>query len=224
MNRVVKVFDKFIHKLRKMPSNNCTRMEISTDCVYLRTGDHVSKYIIETLLNLPDDNCKCSKSQKDAFSRFHRKVILEKDGGGLKKFKGYEKLVPFVVTPWDSFLKPFHEYHFTESYLEDYINRLLYLERRIVKEGYIPEKYGCISGVLLVNKRGDRRFIVYQGNRRAGVLSHLGYDAIKVELGGFTGGHDWVVKEEDVCDWVNVKNGTYTRKEALAYFGLFFKR
>ena len=98
---------------------------------------------------------------------------------------------------------------------------LLKLHDVIKRDGYRPTVYPnrFIQGVWMVREDGRRKFVVLQGNHRVAVMSYLKYEKVAVRNDMFKIGS---VREEDVDDWVMVRNGHISRREAKLVFDRFF--
>ncbi|MDY0090041.1 MAG: hypothetical protein RBR78_06710 [Flavobacteriaceae bacterium] len=89
----------------------------------------------------------------------------------------------------------------------------------IRENGFKPSYYGHISGYFLKYKN-NYRFIVSDGNHRAGVLCALKYKKISVKF------HDYfprVVDYKDIKNFPLVKKGVYSKRLAKKIFLLHFK-
>lgn len=161
------------------------------------------------------------------YQDYNKKMKIIQDGEWLRRFLGQPKDIPYWVTPWGESLKPYREKHLSLLYAEQYVQKLKDVWHLLKKEGYRPERYGYITGELLLDERGGRKFIIWNGHRRALSLAALGLQKkIRVEV---SGGDRWngnieshVVRIEDLLQWKNVRNGMYTPEEARAFFGHFF--
>ena len=96
----------------------------------------------------------------------------------------------------------------------------LALFRDFQRQGYQPWRFGFVGGTLLRRLDGSTRFVVLQGNHRAAILSHLGYDSILVAP---VKGRHIVINERDAASWHYVRTGQCTESDALAYFNAFFE-
>lgn len=70
------------------------------------------------------------------------------------------------------------------SLVEAEWTQVLKLYRTIQSEGFAPWEYvgGAIEGTFLKNERGERVFVVLQGNHRLSVLVALGYEKVSVRM------------------------------------------
>ena len=96
-------------------------------------------------------------------------------------------------------------------------NRTMSIYKSILEKGYRRNDGddGDIYGHLLINENMEYRWQSIQGQHRASVLSALGYDSTIVRIMK-------VIKRDDVLKWKNVKNGFYTKEEALKIFDSVF--
>lgn len=97
--------------------------------------------------------------------------------------------------------------------------RVLY--EKIRKEGYLPDRYpdGYIKGYFL--RDGKRyRFIVTAGQHRMAVLAALGYKTFNARI---QPKFPRVVDVAQAGGWMQVTNGTYTRRQAELVFRLYFQ-
>jgi hypothetical protein len=141
--------------------------------------------------------------------------------------------LPLFVYPWGTFKK--NEYTSfkdpsksrfcgpsEDEFIKDEFKRTISLYKKIKKIGYRPWLYGntFVGGVFLINQKGDRRFVVLQGNHRMAILAHLNYASINVrEVKGY------LVKilESNCENWFLVKSGKCHPHVAKTIFSLFFK-
>ncbi len=141
--------------------------------------------------------------------------------------------LPLFVYPWGTFKKnegvsykePLSSRFCgpsQDSFINDEFERTISLYEKIKKTGYQPWLYGntFIGGTFLINERGDRRFVVLQGNHRMAILAHLNYERVAVrEVKGFL----VKVLESDYKNWLLVKSGQCQNDVAKNIFSLFFK-
>ena len=143
---------------------------------------------------------------------------------------------PFGIYPWGTFS---HDYSQTGSLPKNslasrhvgpsdstktktHILAFLELYQNLKSNGYQPWKYNrsFIGGTWLNKKDGRKRYIVLQGNHRAAILAHLGYNDF---LARRVKGRYYQINETDVETWYYVKNGRCPINDALAYFDAFFE-
>lgn len=93
--------------------------------------------------------------------------------------------------------------------------RLASLKQRVLRMGYLPEVYGHIVGVFMLDDAGEYRFFVRGGKHRTAVLAHLGHRSIPV-----TFKPDWprMVRERDAAYWPLVEDGVLSETVARAAF------
>ena len=145
----------------------------------------------------------------------------------LEKFAGSHKAGP---TPEDA--------------LARIVSRLLAVLARIRARGF--RQFSMLEGfprvIAVINRSGRCRYIVRDGQHRAAVLSHLGYERMWVSyetdhwtpslpyrlLARLAGGDrrrclpPRVVREDSVDAWPHVRSGRVTRDDALKYFQTMF--
>lgn len=93
--------------------------------------------------------------------------------------------------------------------------RLTKIFEAIKKNGYKEKPYlndGGIRGYFLVDE--DWCFIITSGKHRAYALSAMGYTDIPVIVDTSFG---TVKRKEDIPHWTQVKNGTFTKTETVAF-------
>jgi hypothetical protein len=113
---------------------------------------------------------------------------------------------------------------------------------RSIKTGYRPWRHRVLPEVtLLVRRNGEMRAVRYNGQHRLAILSSLGHrrittlvpsaTSISAELASWptmsplpkiVSQREVIVREEEVEEWVYVKNGLCTADQALEIFGAFF--
>lgn len=136
--------------------------------------------------------------------------------------------IPFWVAPWGGFEKKYEGYRLTRKYASRYLRKLWATKKSLGINGYNRDDFPPITGRLLVNDNGERRVIIWNGNRRTLSLVSLGYRNIPVEI---SGGNRWkgfrqetVIDIADVGNWENVRNGKYTPEQAYQFFITFFDK
>jgi hypothetical protein len=131
-----------------------------------------------------------------------------------------------------------------EDALERIVQRLLSVVAKIRTRGF--RQYSILDGfprvIAIVDHAGRQRYIVRDGQHRAAVISHLGYETLRVSfeadhwtpsvtyrllarLAGhsrFDNSSPRVIHEEAVSEWPHVRAGRVTCDEALAYFHAMF--
>jgi glycosyltransferase involved in cell wall biosynthesis len=92
---------------------------------------------------------------------------------------------------------------------------------RSLSAGYRPRLYGSIpSVVLLVRESGTIRAVRHRGHHRLATLAHLGYHEVTMAVDPDS---IRVVREAEVEDWYNVRNGRCSPERALEIFNAFFE-
>lgn len=108
------------------------------------------------------------------------------------------------------------------EFIKEEYDRTIALYERLKKTGYQPWSFGngFIGGAFLCSEKGERRFVVLQGNHRMAIFAHLNYKTIEVRsVRGFLA----KVSETDLPDWLLVKSGKCSSDSAKKIFSLFFK-
>lgn len=196
-------------------------VEVNIEELVDRLGNKISQHELLTLFE--------HQSEEESIQYYHdynKRLYEIQDTIWLSGFIDVPKDIHYWQVPWGGSLKQYSEKHLSLSYSQEYINRLKLIRGFIANEGYHPEKYGYITGELLLDSDGNKRFIVWNGHRRALSLAHSGYKKIKVEV---SGGDRWngemrnhSIRLTNVSRWKNVKNGLYTRDEAITFFKKYF--
>jgi hypothetical protein len=109
----------------------------------------------------------------------------------------------------------------SDSFINEEYHRIVNLYRKLKISGYKPWSMGngFIGGTFLINRYGQRRFVILQGNHRMAILAHLGLKKLNVRsIPGFFS----KVYETDVKEWPFVKNRIFDEREALEVFNMFF--
>ncbi len=214
-----KTIRMFYRKLRAFARAPIVEVEISK--VFDRLGKHI---LTHELLNILEFNN--SEVAKECYRRYVESIIKSQKGHWLEKIIGKSKDVNYWITPWGGGEKNHGEKYLSSEYLSKYVTGALEIKDKIMKDGYLPKKFGYITGQLLINEKGEKSFIIWNGHRRSLTLAYLGYKKIKVEI---SGGDRWngeiqnhIIKISELDDWKNVKNGLYTKEEATRFFYKFF--
>lgn len=87
----------------------------------------------------------------------------------------------------------------------------------ISAEGYNPEKYGYPHGQLLLGHDGRIACLMLDGNHRVSALSALGYESLVVKYR-----QSKSVSIQHIDEWTGVKNGFYTKDDAVILFNGYF--
>ncbi len=111
----------------------------------------------------------------------------------------------------------------SDEFIREEFERSIRLFERIRKEGYRPWKLGgsFISGTFLISSKGDKRFIVLQGNHRMAALAALGVLELPVRI--IPSLYLDYVLEDGMDHWPLVEKGLCARNTAKAVFDLYFK-
>jgi len=89
--------------------------------------------------------------------------------------------------------------------------------RTIGDQGYQPLKHAPAKVVEFRRSDGERRYLLVDGNHRAGALSALGCSRTIHAL------CDDVVREQDAHNWPAVRKNWMSREDALALFHAYFR-
>lgn len=169
-------------------------------------------------------------SEKKDSVAFFEKYISElfkiQEGEWMRFFLGKYKKNHFWVTPWGGCEKEYSEKHLSKEYAKRYVSKMIAVKNSITDKGYQPEKFGSITGQMLINEKGEKKCIIWSGHRRTLSLVSAGCKKIPVEI---SGGDRWngtiqkhSVDVKNVCNWVNVRNKLFSKEEALIFFNKYF--
>ena len=142
--------------------------------------------------------------------------------------------IPLFTYPWGTFVLNQPDRHrqversrfcgpSTDEFIEAEHHRTIRLYQQMRRNGYTPWRYGCsfINGSFLVDRAGETRFVVMQGNHRLAALAALGVRRVRVRTEPqllLT-----QVDEREVDQWPLVRSGKCSRWAALAIFRLYFE-
>ncbi|MBS9522523.1 hypothetical protein KIH41_07085 [Litoribacter ruber] len=148
-----------------------------------------------------DQGYKSSKNLSDARLKRNDFVKAQSELGEVGEIKGHLKKGPVSL-----------------GFGKITFQRFIKIYNSIRHNGYQPEKLGSghINGRLYVRDGKDYRVAISAGKHRVAVLQALGYSKIPVKLSTV------IIKREDVDFWPNVRNGNYSKEDALAYFDRIF--
>jgi len=183
--------------------------------------------IVETLLNYDSDNSLCYKASP--LYRYH-KAFIPLNTEHAMGFDVSECNLPVFQYPWGGFRlnylgdKSQVSSRFcgptADNLIQSEYKSTVSLYESIRSSGYkMLSKRSLIGGTFLINRFGERRFVVLQGNHRMSVLSSLGYKNVFVYT--MTGYHDYIY-ESSVDQWRMVREGKCSRSQALRLFSSFF--
>jgi hypothetical protein len=107
----------------------------------------------------------------------------------------------------------------TPAIIDEQFRRTRETLESIRKHGYLPDRYGDITGYFL-RLDGEYRFVVKGGKHRVTALAHLGHQTIPVRLRD-----RWprLVDGDRVAEWPLVRNGRVSEAFALAVMRRFFE-
>lgn len=207
---------------RRLKASFAPVIEIKVTEIFDRLGNQFSKH--ELLGIFEAENID---SAKNYYKEYVESIINRQDGKWLNNFIGRTKKLNYWITPWGGAEKRHGEKYFSDDYLLNYVKEALKIKEKIVKEGYRLEIFGHITGQLLIDEKGRKRFIIWNGHKRTLSLIRLGYKKIRVEV---SGGDRWngklqnhIIRIDEVRKWKNVKNGIYSKEEAESFFRRFFR-
>jgi hypothetical protein len=219
------VFTKEIISLlyrRLRTSIRASVVKIDSSKVFDRLGNPFLNHELLDILKSKD-----SESAKKFYRKYVESIVETQDGKWLERFIGKTKNINYWITPWGGVEKKHGEKHLSDEYFFRYVRGVLKIKEKILEEGFHPEKFGYITGQLLIDENGEKKVIIWNGHRRVLSLVDLGCKSIKVEI---SGGDRWngdfqthVIKISEVDSWKNVKNGLYTKEEAKKFFYKFFE-
>jgi len=95
--------------------------------------------------------------------------------------------------------------------------RLLDTYRSIRSEGFLPDRYGPISGYFVADESSSR-FVVGVGNHRLAVLKALDHTRVRV---GLNRSHPAVIHRSEIDSWTVEQGGPFERQTAYALFDKF---
>lgn len=196
-------------------------------CSFGASGWH---HLVQTLKEYDaNPNLSANESSLGLYlSRFQPKSISELAG------ITDEKPLPLFVYPWGTFTngesqtsKNVENSRFcgpsTQNFIQDEFARTLSLYKNIRKNGYSPVRYphSHICGTWLINKNGEERFVVMQGNHRMAVLAHLRATTVQVRTSRLS---LRTIYENQIDEWIMVKKSFCSRDHAKKVFDLFFHK
>lgn len=198
-------------------------VEIELENIHDRLANKVSTHHLLKIFDMDEDDAS------RYYCDYNNNLFHIQEEEWLKKFLGYTKKIPYWVTPWGGCAKDHSKKgRLTQQHARDYTNNLKAVRDSIKSKGYDPGKYGYITGQLLIDEKGRKKFIIWNGHRRILSLASLGYEKVKVEV---SGGDRWdgKIKDhtfsiKDVSGWINVKNGLYSVEEAKTFLRKFFEQ
>lgn len=89
--------------------------------------------------------------------------------------------------------------------------------KSIADQGYLPDKYGCPRGKLMLGKGGQRAILIVDGNHRISALSALKYSSLQIIYARWN-----VIDINALETWHGVRSGFFSKDDAerifLAYF------
>lgn len=197
-------------------------IEIDLGKVYDRMANKIVNHELLEVFSMNETD------SAEFYCRYNNRIFQKQNSQWLIKFLGYAKNISYWVTPWGGCAKDHSKKErLTIKHADEYVKRLKFIKDLIVTKGYHPEKYGYITGQLVENKNGDKRFIIWNGHRRMLSLASLNYKKIMVEI---SGGDRWDgkirnnhIKMSNLKKWKNVKNKIFTEKEAMSFINAYFK-
>ena len=110
----------------------------------------------------------------------------------------------------------------TDDFIKKEFFDILNLYNKLKIDGYKPYKYpnSFIIGTWLTNEENNSVFMVFGGNHRMAILSHLGFKKIQVRT------HKMLIRkvnEKKINFWPSVKKNKYSKKHAKKIFDIFFE-
>lgn len=121
---------------------------------------------------------------------------------------------PYFLMPWGGNIKRFSNYSIEDSIF--FMEKILNLKKKIEKEGYNPKKYNTYPDVCILRKINlKEKAIIINGNHRLSILLNNGESKFKVNC-------IEIINECEVEKWLRVKDGTFTKDQALEWFDYYF--
>ena len=233
-NAATAMLRRLYHRVLRRTALRTVRLDSFMTFTGFSYGKHGWHHLIRLLDQVERDPTLAS--DQSVLFRFHERyqpkgmyeLVRHRDDG--ISFKP-----PLGIFPWGSFRLGFGlDWHLEQKSWEESrfcgptpparvnaeFKSFLSLFRDFQKHGYQPWRYGFVGGTLLERLDGSTRFVVLQGNHRAAILSHLGFDSILVSP---VQGRHTVINERDVSSWHYVNTGQCSESDALAYFNAFFE-
>lgn len=206
---------------RRLRASFAPVVEVKITEIFDRLGNQFLNHDLLNIFKSPD-----RESAKEHYKKYVNSIAESQDGKWLKNFIDKKKEINYWTTPWGGAEKRHGDKYSSDEYLSKYVRGVLEIREKMAKYGYRLKTFGYITGQLLIDEKGKRRFIVWNGHRRTLSLVDLRYKKIKVEV---SGGDRWngkiqnhIIKIDEVKNWKNVKNGLYTKEEAIIFFRKFF--
>jgi len=111
----------------------------------------------------------------------------------------------------------------TDEFIKKEFDDIIYLYKKLKHEGYKPHIYpnSFIIGTWLVSEDKESVFIVFGGNHRMAILSHIGLKKIKVRT------HKMLIRkvyQSQLQSWPLVINNECSIEHAKNIFNFFFQK
>ena len=111
----------------------------------------------------------------------------------------------------------------TDHFIKNEFDNIISLYNKFKIDGYKPYRYpnSFIIGTWLTNSANDSVFMVFGGNHRMAILSHLGLKKIKVRT------HKTLIRkvnEKRINLWPSVKNTECSKSHAKKYSTFFLRK
>ncbi|MDC3278809.1 hypothetical protein OAU68_00760 [Litorivicinus sp.] len=108
----------------------------------------------------------------------------------------------------------------TEKLIQDEYESTVSLYNDVRDSGYkFFRKRAVIGGTFLIDRSGNKRFVVLQGNHRMSVLSAIGYNNVLVYT---MSGYQEYISESSIDRWSLVRERRCPQLKALRLFSAFF--
>ena len=180
-----------------------------------REGESFSRDVRVNILKNVLKNRQINEESLKELIEYKKKLHSMQKKDWLIKILGYPKDIPYCISPWGNQKKNITKYQLTNEFAYLYIKNLYSAYLNIKNNGYMSRKYGYMKYAMLINSKGDQRFIVDQGHKRTCALICLNINEFEVKVMP-------IIYENNVDKWVNVANGLYSKNEAIQFFNYFF--
>ena len=165
--------------------------------------------------------------QKTSLYLYHLKFKPKTLNNSLKIINKED--LPLFVFPWGNVsrnskvVKDVNKSRFcgptVEKSISDEFESFISLYKKIKYNGYVvpDSSSNAIFGYILKSKK-SKRFVVTQGNHRIAILKHLNHNFVKVNVYS----KKYIIKQEDINNFLLVKNKSISTSYANIIFNLFF--
>lgn len=95
--------------------------------------------------------------------------------------------------------------------------RVLNTYRSIQRDGFLPDRFGAITGYFVADE-SSYRCVVGAGNHRVAALKVLGHTSVRLDLNR---SHPAVIHRSELDSWTVEQGGPFERQTACALFDKF---